>query len=126
MAQATGAGRARVVLEPVPARAPTSSRVPLRARARAAWLYLTRDAELGPGDDSSAIAEPIGRLIDVAVERERVAERAAETEAARRAEVATTAILPRDLARPALAADRDHHRRLGARQRRSPRPSAPS
>jgi two-component system sensor histidine kinase KdpD len=43
--------------------------------------------------DVERIAEPLGRLIDVAVERERVAEQAAETEAARRAEVARTAIL---------------------------------
>ncbi len=39
------------------------------------------------------LAEPLGRLIDVAVERQRVAEQAAETEAARRAETARTAIL---------------------------------
>jgi two-component system sensor histidine kinase KdpD len=43
--------------------------------------------------DVERIAEPLGRLIDVAVERERMAERAAETEAARRAEVTRTAIL---------------------------------
>jgi two-component system sensor histidine kinase KdpD len=39
------------------------------------------------------VAESIGRLIDVAVERERVSDRAAESEAARRAEVTKTAIL---------------------------------
>jgi two-component system sensor histidine kinase KdpD len=39
------------------------------------------------------VGESIGRLIDVAVERDRVSEWAAENEAARRAEVAKTAIL---------------------------------
>jgi two-component system sensor histidine kinase KdpD len=43
--------------------------------------------------DVERIAEPLGRLIDVAVEREVVAERSAETEAARRTEVARTALL---------------------------------
>ena len=92
IAQATGAGRARVALEPVPAPQADEIAVPLHARAGNAWLYLTRDA----GWESEAIervADPVGRLIDVAVERERVSDRAADSEAARRAEVAKTAIL---------------------------------
>jgi two-component system sensor histidine kinase KdpD len=92
IALATAAGRARVVLEPVPAPRTEEITVPLHARAGNAWLYLTRDV----GWEREAIdrvAEPIGRLIDVAVERERVSERAAENEAARRAEVTKTAIL---------------------------------
>jgi two-component system sensor histidine kinase KdpD len=92
VALATGAGRARVVLEPVPAPRAEEITVPLHVRAGNAWLYLSRDF----GWDREAIervADSIGRLIDVAVERERVSERAAETEAARRAEVAKTAIL---------------------------------
>jgi two-component system sensor histidine kinase KdpD len=92
IALATGAGQARVVLEPVPAPRAEELTVPLHARAGNAWLYLTRDV----GWEWQAIervAEPIGRLIDVAVERERVSDRAAENEAARRAEVAKTAIL---------------------------------
>jgi two-component system, OmpR family, sensor histidine kinase KdpD len=92
IALATGAGRARVALEPVPAPRGDESTVPLPARAGNAWLYLTPDA----GWEREAIervAEPIGRLIDVAVERERVSERAADTEAAKRAEVTKTAIL---------------------------------
>jgi len=66
--------------------------VPLQARAGNAWLYLTHDVSW----DHEAIerlAMSIGRLIDVAVERERVSDRAAESEAARRAEVTKTAIL---------------------------------
>jgi two-component system, OmpR family, sensor histidine kinase KdpD len=92
IALATAARRARVVLEPVPAPQSEEIVVPLHARAGNAWLYLTGDM----GWEREAIervAEPIGRLIDVAVERDRVSERAADNEAARRAEVTKTAIL---------------------------------
>jgi two-component system sensor histidine kinase KdpD len=92
VARATGASRARVVLEPVPSPGAGELAVPLRSRARSAWLYVSDDT----GWEQAyleRISEPVGRLIDVAIERERVAERAAETEAARRAEVARTAIL---------------------------------
>jgi two-component system sensor histidine kinase KdpD len=92
VALATAAGRARVVLEPVPTAMPDEIAVPLHTRAGNAWLYLANDVAW----DQSAIervAESLGRLIDVAVERERLSERAAETEASRRADVAKTAIL---------------------------------
>jgi two-component system, OmpR family, sensor histidine kinase KdpD len=92
IARAIGASRARVVLESVPTPEPEESALPLRARTRTAWLYASNDTSW-PHQDLERIAEPLGRLIDVAVERERVAERAAEAEAARRAEVARTAIL---------------------------------
>jgi two-component system sensor histidine kinase KdpD len=61
-------------------------------QARRAWLYLSADVAWEPAD-IGRIAQPLGRLFDVALERERVAERAAETEAARRADVARRAIL---------------------------------
>jgi two-component system sensor histidine kinase KdpD len=92
LARATGASRARVALEPVPSPGPEEIATPLRARTRTAWLYVSRDTGWQQ-DDLARIAEPLGRLIDVAVERERLAERAAETEAASRADVARTAIL---------------------------------
>jgi two-component system, OmpR family, sensor histidine kinase KdpD len=92
IALATGAARARVVLEPVPAPRAEEMTVALPARAGNAWLYLTRDVSWEP-EAIERVGEPIGRLIDVAVERERVAEGAAENEAARRAEVTKTAIL---------------------------------
>ena len=92
VARATGASRARVVLEPVPAQGPGEIALPLRARTRSAWLYVSTDTSW-PVRDLERISDPLGRLIDVAVERERVAEREAETEAGRRAEVARTAIL---------------------------------
>jgi two-component system sensor histidine kinase KdpD len=92
LARAIGSSRARVALEPVPSPRPDEFAMPLRARTRTAWLYVSRDTGWEQ-DDLERIAEPLGRLIDVAVERERLAERAAETEAARRADVARTAIL---------------------------------
>ncbi|MBV9415360.1 MAG: hypothetical protein JO363_10325 [Solirubrobacterales bacterium] len=66
--------------------------VPLHPRAGNAWLYLTRDVAW-EREAIERVGASIGRLIDVAVERERISERAAENEAARRAEVAKTAIL---------------------------------
>jgi two-component system sensor histidine kinase KdpD len=92
LARATDASSARLTLEPVPSPKPDELTIALGARARSAWLYVARDASWERGD-LERVAEPLGRLIDVAIERERVAERAAETEAARLAEVARTAIL---------------------------------
>jgi two-component system, OmpR family, sensor histidine kinase KdpD len=92
IALATGAGQTRVVLEAAPAPRAEEITVPLPARSGNAWLYLTRDASW-QAEAIERVAEPIGRLIDVAVERERVAEGAAENEAARRAEATKTAIL---------------------------------
>jgi two-component system sensor histidine kinase KdpD len=91
VAGATGASAARVAIEPVPN--PTGDEVALALHgARAGWLYVTRDFTWSRAE-LERIAEPLGRLIDVALERERVADQAAETEASRRAEVAKTAVL---------------------------------
>ena len=92
VAVATAAGHARVVLASVPAAAPDEITVPLHARSGNAWLYLSGDVAWDH-EALERVAESLGRLIDVAVERERVSERAAESEASRRAEVAKTAIL---------------------------------
>ena len=92
IAGATGAGGARVVLEAVPSPRPGELTIRLPARARRAWLYVSEDVAW-PRADIERIAEPLGRLIDVAIERELVAELSAETEAARRTEVARTALL---------------------------------
>ena len=89
---ATGASRARVVLEPVPSPRADEVALHLKTRPRAGWLYICADADWR-SEDLERVSGPLGRLIDVAIERERVAEQAAETEAARRAEVAKTAIL---------------------------------
>ncbi len=92
IALATGAGNARVVLEPVPSPGAGEIAVHLPARSRRAWLYVAGDGAW-PQADIERVAEPLGKLIDVAVEREQVAERSAEAEAARRTEVARTALL---------------------------------
>jgi two-component system sensor histidine kinase KdpD len=91
VAHATGASHARVAVESVPS--PQRGELTFRLAANArVWLYLTDDASWDKAE-IDRIAEPLGRLIDVAVERQRVAEQAAETEASRRAEAARTAIL---------------------------------
>jgi two-component system sensor histidine kinase KdpD len=91
VAHATGASRARVVVESVPS--PRTGELTFRLAANArVWLYVAQDVAWDKAE-IERIAEPLGRLIDVAVERERVAEQAAEAEAAKRAETARTAIL---------------------------------
>jgi two-component system, OmpR family, sensor histidine kinase KdpD len=91
VAKATGASHARVNVEPVPSPVGDEVSFSLGASPRV-WLYIAGDT----GWDRSEIeriAEPLARLIDVALERERVAQQAAEAEAAKQAEVARTAIL---------------------------------
>lgn len=88
---ATGATGVRIVAEPVPSPQDGEVTVRLRARQRT-WLYVTGDGSWG-ASQLERIAEPLGKLLDVAAERERVAEQAAETEAARRTETARTAVL---------------------------------
>jgi two-component system sensor histidine kinase KdpD len=92
VAAATGARRARVARESVPNAAEDELAVPLHARSGSGWMYLSRDVSWDR-EAIERVAASLGRLIDVAVERERVSEHAAENEAARRAEVAKTAIL---------------------------------
>ena len=87
-------GHARVVLEPVPSPGERRARG-AAARAHPRRVALRRDRRGLGQADLERIAEPLGRLIDVAVERERVAERAAETEAAKRAEAARDGDPPR-------------------------------
>ncbi|HEY2259951.1 MAG TPA: DUF4118 domain-containing protein, partial [Solirubrobacteraceae bacterium] len=91
VAEATGAGQARVVVESVPSPGEHELTVRLASTSQV-WLYVSDDAAWEQSE-IERIAEPLGRLIDVAIERERVAELAAENEAAARAEVARTAIL---------------------------------
>jgi two-component system sensor histidine kinase KdpD len=92
LATAMGARRARLELGPVPAPREEEIAVRIRSRTRPAWLYVSRDTGWTPAD-LERLSEPLGRLLDVALERERVAEQAAEAEAAQRADVARTAIL---------------------------------
>jgi two-component system sensor histidine kinase KdpD len=92
VARATGAERARVAIEPVPSPAEGELVVPVRARTRGSWLYVSGDTSW-PERDLHRLSEPLGGLLDVAIERDRLADVAAETEAARRADAARTAIL---------------------------------
>jgi two-component system sensor histidine kinase KdpD len=92
VAKATGASGARVAIASVPRPGRGETVVPLATMSRSGWLYVTRDHSWIDAD-LERIAGPLGRLIDVALERERVAEQAAEAEAASRAEIAKTAIL---------------------------------
>ena len=92
VAAATGASHARVTLEPVPSPDHGEISVALNARLRRAWLYVAADSGWS-ADELDRLAEPLGNLIDVAVEREQVGQRAAEADAAQRADVARTAIL---------------------------------
>ncbi len=92
LASALGAQHARLELGSVPTPQPDEIAVRVRSRARPAWLYVSRDTSWAQSD-LERISEPLARLLDVALERERVAEQAAEAEAAKRADVARTAIL---------------------------------
>ena len=92
VASATGATSARVVLESVPAPRDSELAVPLGTRIRSGWLYVSSGGDW-PAADLERISGPVGRLIDVALERERIAEQSADTEASKRANVAKTAIL---------------------------------
>ena len=82
----------RVSLSPVPTAREGELSVSLAAGSRSGWLYAERES----GWDKEAVErlrDPLGRLFDLALERERVAERSAEAEAATRADIAKTAVL---------------------------------
>jgi two-component system sensor histidine kinase KdpD len=82
----------RVDLRPVPSESKDEHAVPLPTEHRSGWLYVRR----GMGwerEDAERLASALARLIDVAIERDRLAVRSAEAEAARRADVMKTAVL---------------------------------
>jgi two-component system, OmpR family, sensor histidine kinase KdpD len=66
--------------------------VPLPLAVRRGWLHGMTDAGWDK-DLLRRVADPLARLIDVALERERVSRQAAEAETAQRADVAKTAVL---------------------------------
>jgi two-component system, OmpR family, sensor histidine kinase KdpD len=88
---APGAG-ARIELNPVPSRRDDEVAVRLGARRRSGWLYVARDAGWGDAE-LRRVADALGRLVDVVLERADVAGHAAEADATRRADVAKTAVL---------------------------------
>ena len=82
----------RVDLRPVPAEATDEHAVRLSTGQRSGWLYVRK----GMGwerADAERLAAALARLVDVALESERLAMQSAEAEAARRADVAKTAVL---------------------------------
>ena len=82
----------RVEIGPVPAKADDELAVPLRTERRPGWVYVRK----GTGwerEDAERLAGALARLIDVALERKRLAVQSAEAEAAQRADVAKTAVL---------------------------------
>lgn len=82
----------RIDLRSVPTGSPDEHAVRLPTQNRSGWLYVRRDAGW-EREDAERLADALARLIDVAVERERLAARSAEAEAARRADIAKTAVL---------------------------------
>jgi two-component system sensor histidine kinase KdpD len=87
LATTLGAERARVEIASAPSALPGERTVALPLRTGRAWLHAEG------GEDPARVAVPLARLMDVALEREQLSARAAETEAARRADVAKTAVL---------------------------------
>ena len=77
-------GRARVVLEPVPSPRAGRARRPAAHARRQRLAVPDATTSTGTGARSERVADPLGRLIDVAVERERVV-RAGRRDRGRRA-----------------------------------------
>jgi two-component system sensor histidine kinase KdpD len=103
VAEALGARSARIEIGPVPAPRAGEQVARLELEGRTGWLYADG------GDDPGIVAAPLTGIIDVALERERVAAQEAAAEAARRGNVAKTAVLhlvSHDL-RPVVHAIRD-------------------
>jgi two-component system sensor histidine kinase KdpD len=92
IARAARATQARVVAESVPVAQPGELTQALRTSIRPAWLYISDDSDF-TAEDLLRLSEPLGRLIDVAVERERAAEAAADAAASRDADALRTAVL---------------------------------
>jgi two-component system sensor histidine kinase KdpD len=91
VAQATGSPRARIVLAAAPSPGEDELAIRLPLDGRSGWLQVA--APEWSRDELGRLAAPIARLVEVAIERERVADQAADTEATRRAAVAKTAVL---------------------------------
>jgi two-component system, OmpR family, sensor histidine kinase KdpD len=90
--ESAGASSVRLELASSPSPRPGEFEVRLPTVTRPCWLYVSDDV----GWDKSAlnrVAAPLAKLMDVALERERIDHQAAEAEATRRADVAKTAVL---------------------------------
>ncbi len=92
LAAATGAAAARLELAAAPTSAEDEVAIRLPTATRPGWLYAI-PAEAWEREDLERLAKPLARLVDVAVARMRALDRIADGEAARRADVAKTAVL---------------------------------
>lgn len=82
---------ARIVLAAAPTPEADELAVRIPTREESCWLYVKRAA--WKKEDAKHVAEPLADVIDLELTRRRLAEQAAEAEAARRADVAKTALL---------------------------------
>jgi two-component system sensor histidine kinase KdpD len=85
--EALGAKSARIVFSAVPSPRPGERAARLPLEGESAWLYTEG------GADPARVAEPLAGIIDVALERGRLDDREADAEAARRGNIAKTAVL---------------------------------
>jgi len=92
VARAVGGG-ARLTLDRTASPQAGERALELGARPSGATLYLSRVDPAWGDEDLGRLREPLARLVEVALERGRLADAAAETEAARRATGAKTAVL---------------------------------
>ena len=91
VAKATGARGARILLAAAPSPADGEVAIRLPLDERPGWLHVAEPQ--WERADLERVAEPLARLVEVAIERERLEDQAADTEATRRAAVAKTAVL---------------------------------
>jgi two-component system sensor histidine kinase KdpD len=87
----TGASSVRLELAAAPTTQPGEFAVRLPTQ-KPGWLYVSEDAGWSK-EDLERIAEPLAKLVDVALQRERLSQQAAEAEAVHRADIAKTAVL---------------------------------
>jgi two-component system sensor histidine kinase KdpD len=86
--------KSRVRIEMTSAPSPEAGEIAIRLplSKRAGWLYVHAAAGWAE-EDRDRIAQTLARLIDIALERERMSATQAEAEATRRAEIVKTAVL---------------------------------
>ena len=92
LAGAAGASRARLELTSVPTAAADEIPVRLGTKRTSGWLYFSRDGGWSE-PQLVRLGQALGRLVDVVLERDRLAAQAAAADATRRADVAKTAVL---------------------------------